>query len=50
MLNINFDLQFHHHIENITPINNDQWKLNVIDLQQKSKQTLIFDAVVVCVG
>lgn len=43
-------MQFHHHVENVNPINNNQWEVNVIDLERKSKETFIFDSLIICVG
>jgi hypothetical protein len=37
-------------VENVTPVGDNRWEVNVIDLEQKSKETLTFDALVVCVG
>lgn len=46
----NIPTQFNHHVENVRPVNNSQWEVDVLNLQQQSKETLTFDALVVCVG
>ncbi|VVC38039.1 Hypothetical protein CINCED_3A002615 [Cinara cedri] len=43
-------IKFCHHVEKVSPINNNQWEVNVINLKQNKKETHIFDALVVCVG
>ncbi|KAL5235469.1 hypothetical protein ACI65C_002879 [Semiaphis heraclei] len=48
--NLRSHIKFHHHVEKVRPINNNQWELNVLNLQQQSKETFIFDALLICVG
>ncbi|KAF0755600.1 senecionine N-oxygenase-like isoform X1 [Aphis craccivora] len=43
-------IKFNHHVEKVRPINDSQWEVNVLNLQQKSKETFIFDALLICVG
>lgn len=50
LLYIQFELQFHHHVKEISPLAGDRWNVTVIDLQEKIVETLEFDGVVICIG
>ncbi|XP_050429738.1 senecionine N-oxygenase-like isoform X2 [Adelges cooleyi] len=43
-------IKLHHHVEKINPINDGQWEVTVVDLQSKTKDTKVYDSVIVCVG